>query len=64
MRKVLNNVNLFLWESLSWIMRGLQERILHSHQYPTCIALRPIRATSPAHLILLNLIILIKLSDE
>jgi hypothetical protein len=36
---------------------------LFSHQYPICIPLFPIRATFPAHLVLLDLIILIILGD-
>jgi hypothetical protein len=34
------------------------------HQYPTCICLHPIRATFPAHWILLDSIILIILGKE
>jgi hypothetical protein len=35
-----------------------------SHQYPICIPPLPIRATRPAHLLLLDLIILIILGEE
>jgi hypothetical protein len=36
----------------------------YSHQYPICIRLRPIRATWPAHLTLLDLMILIIRGEE
>jgi hypothetical protein len=36
----------------------------HSHQYPICIHLLPIRTTCPAYIILFDLIILIILGEE